>query len=127
MAKKRIFISYDYDNDHHLPGSFFQQAEDPKSPFSGVNVSLREAHPDDKWVSEAQRRIQECDCFIVLLGKNTFQAPGVLKEVNIAKGLNKKRFQIRPKGKSNVDNKPLLNAGKVIAWSWDNIFKEINR
>ena len=127
MAKKRLFLSYDYYNDRHLPGSLVRQAKDPKSPFSIVDVSLKETQPDDKWVSEAQRKIQRCDFFVVLLGQKTHQAPGVLREVGIARGLKKKRFQLRPKGKRNIDNKPVPDAGEVIPWKWENIYTELNK
>ena len=127
MAKKRLFLSYDFENDRHLPGSLISQAKDPDSPFSMVDVSLKETKPDDKWVSEAQRQIQQCDFFIVLLGRHTHQASGVIREVSIARGLNKKRFQLRPKGKRNMNNKPVPDAGKVMSWKWDNISVELNK
>ncbi len=92
-----------------------------------VDVSLKEAFPNDKWVSEAQRKIQQCDVFIVLLGRHTHQASGVLREVSIAKGLKKPRFQLRPKGERNLNNKPIPDAGKVIPWKWKNITAELNK
>ena len=127
MAKKRIFISYDFDNDHHLPGSLVRQAKAPDSPFSMVDISLKEKLPDTQWVSKAQQKIQQCDVFIVLLGRNTYQAPGVIREVSIAKGLGKPRFQLRPKGKRNMNNKPVKDGGKVIPWTWENISTELNK
>jgi len=127
MAKKRIFISYDFDNDHHLPGSLVRQAKAPDSPFSMVDVSLKEKLPDAQWVSKAQQKIQQCDVFIVLLGRHTHQASGVLREVSIAKGLKKPRFQLRPKGQRNIKNKSIPDAGKVIPWKWKNIATELNK
>ena len=118
MAKKRVFISFDFDNDRHLKASFIGQAKLPDSPFSLVDYSLQESHPEKTWLSKAQSAISKCDVFIVLLGNKTHKAPGVKKEVGIAKGLRKKRFQLRTKGTNPT---PVLGAGDVFAWKWKNI------
>lgn len=34
MAKKKVFLSYDYENDRQLKGAFVSQAKHPDSPFS---------------------------------------------------------------------------------------------
>ena len=83
-----------------------------------VDVSLKEKLPDAQWVAKAQQKIQQCVVFIVLLGGHTHQAKGVLREVSIAKGLKKPRFQLRPKGERNLKNKAIPDAGKVIVWKW---------
>ena len=57
----------------------------------------------------------DADVFVVILGVNTHQAPGVLKEVQIAKGLRKRRFQLRVQGTSP---KPVSDAGPVVNWTW---------
>ena len=121
MAKKKVFISFDYE-DKHLKSTLIGQAKLPDSPLSINDFSLKEAYPSDEWVSEAQRWIKRCDYFVVLLGNNTHQAPGVLKEVKIAKGLNKKRFQIRPQGKCYSE---VPGAGEVIVWKWKNIKEKL--
>ncbi len=46
MAKKKVFLSYDYDNDLNLKNAFIGQAKHPDSPFSVNDYSLKEAHPD---------------------------------------------------------------------------------
>ena len=43
MAKKKVFLSFDFDNDLNLKYSFIQQAKQPDSPFSINNFSLQEA------------------------------------------------------------------------------------
>ena len=118
MAKKKVFLSFDYDNDLQLKGSFISQAKNPDSPFSVNDFSLQEASPDAKWLSKAQSAINRCSLFIVLLGDNTHKAPGVLKEVKIARGLNKKRFQLKPQKKDPI---AIQNAGEVVSWQWKNL------
>jgi len=99
MPKKKVFVSFDYSYDLNLKRSLVAQSREPDSPFSINDFSLQESEPEETWLDEAQSKIARCDVFIAIVGKNTHSAPGVLKEVAIAKGSRKPRFQIRPKGK----------------------------
>lgn len=118
MAKKKVFVSFDYDNDRHLKSTLIGQAKLPDSPFAIVDFSLKETQPEGQWLSKAQSAIAKCDVFIVLLGKNTHMSPGVLKEVKIAKGLRKKYFQLKPQGKNFMS---LPDVGDVVVWKWKNL------
>lgn len=118
MVRKRVFVSYDYDHDHHLKSTFLGQAKLPDSPFSVSDLSLQEPYPEKTWISKAQRAIARCDIFIVLLGRNTHSAPGVLQEIQLAKGMGKARFQLRPQGTTYG---PLEDAGEVVVWKWKNL------
>lgn len=118
MTKKKVFVSFDYDNDRHLKSTLTGQARLSDSPFSITDFSLKETQPEDKWLSKAQSAIARCDVLIVLLGNNTHKAPGVLKEVKIAKGLGKKRFQLKPQGKNFLS---VPDAGDVTVWKWKNL------
>ena len=122
MAKPRVFGSFDFDRDRSLKDSLVHQAERADSPFSLVDVSLREVYPDDAWLQYAQSAISKCDVFIVLLGEHTHRATGVLQEIRIAKGLRKRRFQLRPQG-SNA--KGLPGAGPVVKWTWTKLHRAI--
>ncbi len=45
MAQKKVFLSFDFDNNLEIKNSFIAQAGLPDSPFSINDYSLREAHP----------------------------------------------------------------------------------
>ncbi|OGO22117.1 MAG: hypothetical protein A2Z28_08730 [Chloroflexi bacterium RBG_16_51_9] len=122
MAKKKVFISFDFDNDKELKDTFVGQARLQESPYSFNDFSLREAYPDDEWFSKAQKAISKCDRFIVLLGDQTCKASGVLTEVGIAAGLKKKRFQVKPQRR---DPESIPDAGEVVSWKWKNIAKKL--
>ena len=113
--KKKVFVSFDYREDNDKKGSLIAQAENSASPFTIVDFSLQEAAPDHLWLRKAQSAIDRCDIFIVILGHNTHQAPGVLKEVAIAKGLRKPRFQLKFQG---TDPERVKDAGPVVNWTW---------
>ncbi len=112
--KKRVFISFDY-ADRGLKNAFVYQSKQRDIQISIADTSLVEAEPESQWVAEANRRIQSCDVFMVIMGPNAHQAPGVLREVSIAVGLNKPRFQLKPKRRYGSSVK---NAGAIVRWRW---------
>ena len=72
MAKTKVFVSYDYDNDAQLKDTLIGQSKLQESPFSINDVSLKETTPD--WQQKARGAIEDCDVFVVLLGAHTHQA-----------------------------------------------------
>lgn len=73
---------------------------------------------------KAESAIARCEVFIVILGYNTHQAPGVLKEVKIAKGLHKPRFQLKSQG---TDPKRVEDAGPVVNWTWPKLQRVLSK
>lgn len=61
MAKKKVFVSFDYETDLDLKEGLVAQAKRQDSPFSVTDVSLQERAPEQEWVSKAQRAIAGCD------------------------------------------------------------------
>ena len=118
MAKKKVFISYEHDHDFQSKENFVQQSKNREAQFSMTDSSLLEAEPIAKWVTEARRRIGECDVFMVLLGPNTHNAPGVRREVDIAMGLKKNLFQLMPQGRNYGT---VHGAGEVVPWKWKSL------
>ncbi len=70
-----------------------------------------------------RKAIERCNVFIVLLGGNTHQAQGVLREVRMARQLVKRRFQLRKQGHWPT---PIEDAGEVLAWKWKNIKRQFH-
>ena len=123
MAKLKMFVSFDYETDHSLKGDLLAQAKRPDSPFSVTDVSLQEREPEREWLSKAKSAIAKCDVFVVILGGNTHSAPGVLKEIEIAAGMKKRRFQLRPQG---AKWKSMKGAGETIVWTWENLRRKLS-
>jgi hypothetical protein len=119
--KRRVFVSFDFDNDSKLKVFIAGQAKLPDSPFEIVDMSMKEAAPEKKWLEEAEARIKRSDTVLVMLGPKTYKAPGVLKEVRIANRLGKNRFQVI--GYRDGKYTPVSNAGRVYAWNWENLKK----
>ena len=122
MAKKRVFVSFDFDNDKALREFIIGQARNSESPFEVADHSLKEAAPQRDWEAKARRAIGRSEVFIVMLGPKTKKASGVKKEVAFANELGKKKFQIIGYRDGSSDWR-VPNAGRVYAWSWDNLKK----
>ncbi len=120
MAKKRVFVSFDYDNDKDLKELLVGQARNPDSPFEVIDHSLKEAQPEKDWEEKAEMAIKRAEFFIVMLGSRTRWASGVLKEVKIAQKLNKKKFQLigRPEGSESW---AVPGGGRTYRWAWPNL------
>src|SRR5258708_4273460 len=120
MAKTKVFVSFDFDNDRALRDFIIGQAKLPDSPFQVSDHSLKEAAPQKDWERKAHAAISRADKFIVMLGPKTRRAPGVKKEVAMANSLRKTRFQIIGyKGGSRDWAVP--EAGRTYIWDWDNL------
>ena len=122
MAKKKVFVSFDFDNDKALKDFIIGQAKNPDSPFEVSDHSLKEAAPEKDWVEKARRAISRSDVLIVMLGPKTKKASGVLKEVKIANELKKKKFQIIGY-KVGTEDWRVPDAGRVYRWNWENLKK----
>jgi hypothetical protein len=122
MAKTKVFVSYDYDNDRTLKEFIIGQAKLADSPFEVQDHSLKEAAPEKTWEAKAREAISRADVFIVMLGSKTVDAPGVLKEVAMAQELDKSRFQIIGYKNGSADW-AVPGAGRTYRWDWDNLKK----
>jgi hypothetical protein len=122
MAKTKVFVSYDFDNDKILYTFIIGQAKLPDSPFEVSDHSLKEAAPERNWEAKARVAISRADKFIVMLGPKTRSAPGVKKEVAMAKSLGKARFQIIGYRNGSRDW-AVPDAGVTYSWQWDTLKK----
>jgi hypothetical protein len=121
MTKKKVFISFDFDQDKALKDLLIGQSYNPDCPFEVIDHSLKEAAPEKDWEEKAGEKILKADQVIVLVGAQTYRAPGVLKEVNLARKHHKKIVQII--GHKDGHYKRVPHAGVLYRWTWDNLKK----
>jgi len=120
-TKLRVFISFDFDNDKVLKDFLVGQSKKTDSPFEISDWSMKEEAPEEHWGEEAERRINDSDMVIVMVGAKTYGASGVLKEIRITRKLEKPIYQII--GYKNKNYKPVPDAGRLYSWNWDNLKK----
>jgi len=122
MAKKKVFVSFDFDNYKTVKDFIVGQAKNPDSPFEISDHSLKEAAPEKDWLARAQAAIARADVFIIMLGPKTKNASGVLKELKIANEKNKEKFQIIGY-RDGTENWAVPGGGRVYRWNWENLKK----
>lgn len=121
MGKKRVFISFDYDNDVVLKNLLVGQARNSDSPFEITDMSIKEAIPKG-WKNNARQRIKSCDVVIVICGEKTKTAKGIDIELRIAQEENIPYFLLGGRADAPCV-KPTVakTTDKIYKWTWDNL------
>ena len=123
MARKRVFISFDYDNDKDLPGNLVAQAKRSDSPFSFVDRTVTEPF-DEKWKQEVRKLIRKSDLVVVICGQHTHQAAGVAAELSITHEERKPYFLLRGRrAKTCSRPKNALRNDPIHPWNWTRLEK----
>lgn len=117
--KKNVFVSFDFDNDRALKHLLIGQSLHADSPFEVTDGSLLEAAPERDWQTKARAAIKRADLVIVLVGRHTHRAVGVLREIEMARLERKPIVQLI--GRRNDNYRRVANAGRLIAWTWPNL------
>ncbi len=121
ISKKKVYICFDFDQDKALKDLLIAQSSNKQSPFEIVDGSLHESAPQKEWAEKARERIDKAEVVIVLLGHLTHRAPGVLKEIKIARELGKKVVQVVGYKDHRYTRVP--RGGVLYSWTWDNLKK----
>lgn len=125
MEKKKVFISFDYDNDLDLKNLLVGQAKNDDSPFSISDWSIKESSLD--WKEEARQRIKRVDVVIVICGEHTDTASGVSVELSTAQEEKKGYFLLWGRNDKTCKKPKSANSSdKIYKWTWDNLKKLIH-
>lgn len=121
MAKKRVFISFDYDHDEDVKRMLAGQAKLADSPFEFTDASVKEPLTGD-WKEKVRRRMDSIDVVTVLCGQYTHMASGVAAELRIAQEKGKSYFLLAAYSDKHC-TKPTTAAAwdRVYNWTWDNL------
>jgi hypothetical protein len=119
MSKKRVFISFDFDNDRALKDFVIGQSRLPASPFDVIDHSLKEAAPERDWKQKAKAAISRADIVLVIAGEHAYCARGVLAEIEMAREEGIPIVQMIGYQDRNCPAVP--KAGRLYAWNWENL------
>jgi hypothetical protein len=121
MPLTRVFLSFDFDNDRQVAKAMGMQLQSPANDFEVANWSLKEASPQKLWREDAEYQIKRSHLVVVVLGRQTHRAQGVLTEVEIARrpDINKPVVQVYPSTIAQPRGVP--NAGRVLRWNHENL------
>ncbi len=121
MAKKRVFVSFDYDHDVRLKDLLVGQAKHGDSPFELSDWSIKE-ELSGNWKDKARVRIKSVELVIVLCGENTHTATGVSAELKIAQEEGIKYFLLAGYADKTCTKPTAAKTDdKLYKWNWDNL------
>jgi hypothetical protein len=121
MARQKVFVSFDFDNDLTIKMFLVNQSKLEDTPFDIWDSSVKE-HMDGDWVAKVKAKIRNVDIVCVLCGEKTHTAKGVAIELQIAKDMGKPYFLLKGY-KERTCTKPTTanTADKMYDWTWDNL------
>lgn len=125
-GKKKIFVSFAIE-DKKYRDFLVAQAKNERTPFSFVDMSVKEPWEQKVWKDKCRAKIQKCDGMIMLLSKNTWHAGGARWEVKCAREEKVPVIGMHIKKGDKGAKPPELNGKKVIDWSWANLDESINK
>jgi hypothetical protein len=118
-GKKRVFVSFDFDNDRGLKDLILSQIKHPDLEFDVIDHSLHESVPEKTWQNKARRAIARADIVLVMVGQRTYKAQGVLKEIEMSRELGVQVVQII--GYRGGDYTSVEDAGRLYRWIHENL------
>ncbi len=121
MAKKRVFISFDFENDEGTKEMLAGQAKLDDSPFDFIDASVKD-HLTGDWEEKVRKRMGSIDLVIVLCGESTHKATGVAHELTIAQEEDKDYFHLEAySDKTCTKPTSAKSSDKLYKWTWDNL------
>jgi MTH538 TIR-like domain (DUF1863) len=130
MAKKNIFISYDYDNDRHYKNLLVAWDANKECEFeftdhsADVSIDSNDATAIKRAISA---KINNATTFLCLVGKDTYRSTWVAWEIAKAVELKKKIIAVKIES-TNISPDGLLNVGAkwAMSYTFDAIKKAID-
>lgn len=129
MAKKTVFISYDYDNDRHFKNLLLAWDKNSDFDFSiedhsaDVSIDSTNASVIKRAIST---KIGNANYFLCIVGEKTHKSKWVSWEIEKAKELKKKIIAVKT-DPSNTSPSQLMGAGAdwAMSFTFDSIKKVI--
>src|SRR3989339_1060852 len=122
--KKKVFISFDFDNDEFLRTSLIGQAKNDGSPFDMEDWSVKEPWNQSEWKEKCLSKIRRCDLMIVMVGEKTSTCSGVKAEIEMAKEAKIPVVGLRGYKDKKCPRPDALEGYYV--WTWDNVKSLVN-
>ena len=122
MAKTRVFISFDYDNDARQKDLLVGQSKHPDTPFDFADWSSKE-HLTGDWKAKIKAKLAYVDVLCVLCGKNMATATGVAHEIQIAQEIGKPYFLLAAYPEGSTKPVTAKSSEKLYNWTWENLKK----
>ncbi|MCD9186229.1 MAG: TIR domain-containing protein [Pyrinomonadaceae bacterium] len=130
MNKKKVYISYDYENERHYKNLLlaWNTNEEFESLVTNFEVLPKENLSELDFRKSITDKISQASVFLVIVGKNTHQSKWVKWEIEKAKELDKKIVAVKSE-RENTTPKELYGIGAnwAMKFTFEAITNAINR
>ena len=130
MAKKTIFISYDYDNDSYWKNLLLAWAKNSQFAFTfnDASVDVSVDSTDAAAIKRAiSRRINGATRFLCIIGKQTHKSAWVKWEIEKAVELERKLIAVKTNAENTSPNGILgVGASWAMSFTFDAIKKAVD-
>ena len=123
-TRKRVFISFDFDNDQFLRDSLIGQCKKDGTPFDMEDWSVKEPWTQSDWKERCLSKIKRCDLVIVMVGEKTSTCSGVKAEIAMAKEASVPVVGIRGYANKSCPRPDGLEG--YYNWTWENVKALVN-
>ena len=121
VTRKKVFISFDFDNDGDLKMLLANQSKLPDTPFDTWDSSVSE-HMTGDWKAKVRAKLKNVDIVCVLCTTTTHRAEGVAIELEIAKEIGASYFLLKGyKDKNCYAPRTASSTDKMYDWTWPNL------
>jgi hypothetical protein len=120
QSDKKVFISFAVE-DSKSRDFLVGQARNKRSPFTFVDMSIKEPWTEGEWKRKCRAKIKQCDGMIVLLSNHTYHAGGARWEIKCAEEEEVPTVGMHIRKVDKYAIPPELNKQDVMEWSWENI------
>ena len=128
MAKKKVFISYDYDNDRHYKNLLLAWDANRLFDFSihdhSADVSINSTNAS-AIKSVLSRYINEVPYFLVIVGSKTYRSAWVTWEIEKAVELNKRIIAVKT-DRENTSPDALFAMADLVSKIGTELSKKLN-
>ncbi len=125
LQKKKVFVSFDFDNDEFLRTSLIGQAKNEGSPFDMEDWSVKQPWNQSVWKERCLTKIKKCDLVLVMVGEKTSTCSGVKAEIDMANEAGKPVYGIQGYKDKTCPRPAGLNGYYV--WTWQNVKDLVDR
>jgi hypothetical protein len=130
MATKRIFISYDYENDGHYKNLLVAWDKNKEFDFNFYDGSVTvavDSKDADYIKTKIKPKIEASSHLLCIVGKETHKSKWIDWEIRTAVNLKKKLIGVKIE-KGNTAPQALLNAGATwaLSFTFDSIKKAVD-
>jgi len=123
MNKTRIFVSF-APEDIKEGKMLGDQLRNPFSTFDVAGGS-DEGQGSESWETQTRERIKQARIVLMVVGKNTAQAPNVVREIKVAReeGIPVLGVFVSKEYQDSIPD--TFGTGPIIEWNWENVYNTI--